>query len=422
MKIGIIGGSGLEDPQILEDYEEKEVVTPYGNPSSKLTCGKLNNVEVCVISRHGKNHEIPPTKVNYKANIIALKQEGCEIVLGISAVGSLKQEIEPGDLVFPNQFIDFTKQRENTFYNKIGEVVHTEMAKPFSENLRKILFENAKELGFKCHEKANIIVIEGPRFSTRAESFMFRNFADIIGMTTVPECVLAKEAGLEYASIAMSTDYDCWKENEEPVTFEMVMKTMKENVIKVKNLLIKVLPKIAKYDEEFIKSKIRTIPNFPKHGIMFRDITSLLSDAEGMKKVIDIFYNRYKDKKIKIVAGIESRGFIFGSLLANKLNIGFVPIRKPGKLPGETISEEYDLEYGKDKVEVHRDAIKQGERVLIVDDLIATGGTCLASCNLIEKLGGEIVECVFVIELSDLKGKEKLNKWNVYSLLSFEGE
>lgn len=422
VKIGIIGGSGLDDPKLIENYEEREVETPYGKPSSKISCGRISGVDVCILARHGKNHEIYPSGINFRANIYALKSLGCTHILATSAIGSLKEEIRPGNLVFPNQFIDFTKFRKNTFFDEYGDVKHVPMAEPYSEELRKILAEECRGLGFNYHERATMIVIEGPRFSTKAESHMFRNFADIIGMTGFPEIALANELEIPYATIAMSTDYDCWKEGEDPVTFEMVMQRMKENADKVKKLLLKVILRIACRDEEFIKSKIRTIPNFPKPGIMFRDITTLLKDPEGMKRVIEIFCNRYKNKKIDVIAGIESRGFIIGGILADKLGVGFVPVRKPGKLPADTVSEEYELEYGKDKVEIHRDAIKPGDNVLIIDDLIATGGTCAATCNLIEKLGGRIEECGFIVELLDLKGRDKLSKWNVFCMIGFEGE
>ena len=424
MKIGIIGGSGLDDPKLFEEYQEIEVNTPYGKPSSKLTCGKINGVNVCIIARHGKSHEIPPSRVNYRANIYALKQECCTHIIATSAVGSLKTSIKPGDLVFPDQFIDLTKFRPNTFFDQIGEVKHPQMSEPYDKELRKILIETCSELGYGFHERASMVVVEGPRFSTRAESFMFRNFADIIGMTGFPEVALANELEIPYATIAMSTDYDCWKDDEEPVTFEIVMKRMKENADKVKNLLLRIIPRIANNDEDFIKSKITNIPNWPKQGVIFRDITSLLNDSDGMKKVIEIFYNRYKDKKIDVVVGIESRGFIMGGILADKLGVGFVPIRKPGKLPRETISEEYELEYGKDKVEIHKDAIKQGQRVLLIDDLIAIGGTSSASASLIKKLGGEIVEVGFIVELKDLHGRKKLEDkgYKVFSIVSFEGE
>ncbi len=170
-----------------------------------------------------------------------------------------------------------------------------------------------------------------------------------------------------------------------------------------------------------IKSRIRTVPHWPKEGIMFRDITTLLKDPQGFKETIDLLHKRYADKKIDIVIGIESRGFIFGAPLAYLLGCGFVPIRKPGKLPAECESEEYTLEYGKDKIEIHKDAIKKGDRVLIVDDLIATAGTASAARNLVKKLGGEIVECAFIVELIDLKGRDKLKGENVYSIVEFEG-
>ncbi len=173
---------------------------------------------------------------------------------------------------------------------------------------------------------------------------------------------------------------------------------------------------------EDIKSKIRAVPNWPKQGIMFRDITTLLKDPEGLKLACDRLYEHYKDKDIDVIAGIESRGFIFGTALAYLLNKGFVLIRKPGKLPAETVSQEYELEYGIDKIEVHKDAIKEGDKVLIVDDLLATGGTLKAACELIEKLGGKVAGCAYIIELVDLNGREKLSKYDLFNLVEFEGE
>jgi adenine phosphoribosyltransferase len=173
---------------------------------------------------------------------------------------------------------------------------------------------------------------------------------------------------------------------------------------------------------EDIKSKIRTIPNWPKKGVMFRDITTLLKDEEGFSDTCHRLYEHYKNKKIDIVAGIESRGFIFGTALAMLLKKGFVPIRKKGKLPAETVSQEYELEYGIDRIEVHKDAIKKGDRVLLVDDLLATGGTMKAACQLIEKCGGKVVGCAFVVELPDLHGIEKLKGYDVFHLVEFEGE
>ena len=169
-----------------------------------------------------------------------------------------------------------------------------------------------------------------------------------------------------------------------------------------------------------IKSKIRTVPHWPKEGIMFRDITTLLKDPQGFKETIDLLHKRYANKKIDKVIGIESRGFIFGAPLAYLLGCGFVPIRKRGKLPAECASEEYTLEYGKDKIEVHKDAISNGDRILIVDDLIATAGTADAARKLVKKLGGKIIECAFIVELIDLKGRDKLKGENIYSIVEFE--
>lgn len=243
VKIGIIGGSGLDDPKILKESKEKEVFTDYGNPSSKLTIGKISGVDVVILARHGKGHTITPTNVNFRANIQALKDQGCTHILATTAVGSLREEIKPGNLVFPSQFIDFTKQRKMTFFD--DKVIHTPMAEPFDKNLRKLLIDETKKLKFDYNSDVTVITIEGPRFSTKAESHMFRAWgADIINMSTCPEIILANELKIPYQSIAMSTDYDCWLESEESVTWEMILKTMHDNSEKVKKLLIEVIPKI----------------------------------------------------------------------------------------------------------------------------------------------------------------------------------
>jgi adenine phosphoribosyltransferase len=173
-----------------------------------------------------------------------------------------------------------------------------------------------------------------------------------------------------------------------------------------------------------IKSRIRTVPHYPKQGIMFRDITTLLKDPIGLRATVDELARRYADTKIDKIAGIESRGFIVGAPLAFVLGKGFVPIRKKGKLPAETIGHDYELEYGTDRIEIHTDAISKGERVLLVDDLIATGGTAEAACKLIEKIGGSIVECCFVIDLPDVGGRKRLEKHGhkVFALCEFEGD
>jgi len=245
--IGIIGGSGLEKLKIFSDVAELEMSNAYGKPSSTFFQGTSGNSTVFILSRHGRDHRITPTHVNNRANIRALKDLGCEYILATTACGSLREEIGRGHIVIPDQFIDFTRLRINTFYDTFepGAMGHTAMADPFSGELRKLLITTGKELGFPLHEKGTVVSIEGPRFSTRAESAMFRLLGgDVINMSIAPEAALANEAGIPYAAIALSTDYDCWKHDEEPVTWEEVMKVFNENVSRVTDLLLKVIGKI----------------------------------------------------------------------------------------------------------------------------------------------------------------------------------
>ena len=248
-KIGIIGGSGLDDPKLMTDSQEIEVETEYGKPSSPLTTGKIEGVDVVLIARHGRKHEIPPTRVNYRANITALKEQGCTHIIATTACGSLRKDINRGDFIILDQFIDFTRLRPVTFFEEFpggGEnAKHTPMATPFSEELRKVLIETGKENGIKIHEKGTVITIEGPRFSTRAESKMFSMWgADVINMSIAPEAILANEAGIPYAAVAMSTDYDCLFDDVPPVSWEEILKVFGENVDKVLNLLVKTIPKV----------------------------------------------------------------------------------------------------------------------------------------------------------------------------------
>ena len=171
-----------------------------------------------------------------------------------------------------------------------------------------------------------------------------------------------------------------------------------------------------------LKDTIRSIPNWPIEGVIFRDITTLMQDPAAFKEACDIFHERYKNMKIDKVVGIDARGFVFGAVLAYHLNIGFIPVRKKGKLPYKTISESYSLEYGKNEVEMHEDSIKKGEKVVIIDDLIATGGTIEAAVKLVKRLGGDIVECGFIVELPDLKGREKIKDEKIFAICEFEGD
>ena len=239
-RIGIIGGSGLEDPEIIENPEKVKLATPYG-AHSDITIGEIDKKPVAILSRHNKKHNLPPTQVNNRANIYALNELKCSKIVASTAVGSLRDVIEPGDIVFPDQFIDFTRHRETTFFESFlqGEMKHTQMADPFNEQIRNELIEKAAELKISIHNKATVITIEGPRFSTRAESHMFRAWgADLINMSIAPEAILANEMDIPYAVIAMSTDYDCWKDDSEPVSWEAVLETFNKNVNNVLELLL----------------------------------------------------------------------------------------------------------------------------------------------------------------------------------------
>lgn len=245
-KIGIIGGSGLDDPKLLQDVEEIDADTPWGKPSSVITMGKLGQTEVAILARHGKKHQFSPTQVNNRANIQALKDIGVTHLIATTACGSLQEEIGRGDFVVIDQFIDFTRFRKNTFFDSFADGAHhTAMAEPFDAGIREVLIKANQELGFRAHPAGTVVTIEGPRFSTIAESKMFRVWgADIINMSTAPEAMLAVEAGIPYAAIAMSTDYDCWKEDEEPVSWEEILKVFNQNADNVKKVLLKAVTMI----------------------------------------------------------------------------------------------------------------------------------------------------------------------------------
>lgn len=244
VKIGIIGGSGLDDPDILEHPEDRAATTSYGAPSAPLKHGRIAGKEVCILARHGREHTIPPTFVNNRANIMALKEAGCTHILATTAVGSLREEIGRGHLVVLDQFIDFTRLRAVSFFETFEPQApaHTPMPEPFDAGLRDLFTASCQEHGYAFHPKGTVVTIEGSRFSTKAESFMFRSWgADVINMSTAPEAILANEAGVPYAAIAMSTDYDCWKADEDPVSWEEVLRIFKENAEKVTTVLIDVI-------------------------------------------------------------------------------------------------------------------------------------------------------------------------------------
>ncbi|KAK7588113.1 hypothetical protein V9T40_005358 [Parthenolecanium corni] len=263
VKIGIIGGSGLDDPDILENAVPKTVSTPFGSPSSPLLEGTICGVPCVLLARHGKKHDITPSKVNYRANIWALKEAGCTHVIVSSACGSLQENIAPGDLVIPDSFIDLTKHRELTFYNNNEptpkKVVHIPMEPAFCVETRQVLIEAAKKLNINCHEAGTAVVIEGPRFSTIAESRVYRSWgAQLVNMTLAPEVALAKEAGLCYACVAMATDYDCWHESAEAVNVSSVIAMFQKNVEKVTQLIIASVQLIAARNWDDVIDKLKT--------------------------------------------------------------------------------------------------------------------------------------------------------------------
>jgi len=257
-EIGIIGGSGLYDPGIIKDAQEVKVYTPYGEPSDYITVGKVEGRSVAFLPRHGRGHRIPPHKINYRANVWAMKELGVKFLISVSAVGSLRLDYKPGDFVVPDQFIDMTKKRDYTFFD--GPVVaHVSMAEPFCESLRRVIVSASKDLNITTHDRGTYICIEGPRFSTRAESRVWKEVfkADVVGMTLVPEVNLACEAQLCYATIAMVTDYDVFAEI--PVTAEEVTRVMAENTEKVKRLLYEVIKRLPEKPEEGLCSCCRSL-------------------------------------------------------------------------------------------------------------------------------------------------------------------
>ncbi len=246
--IGIIGGSGLYDMAGLVLDEERRIDTPFGAPSDALRFGRLDGVRVVFLPRHGRGHRVNPSEINYRANIWALKSVGASAVLSVSAVGSMREEIEPGQLVFVDQFIDRTRgQRAHTFFED-GCVAHVGFADPTCPHLSSFLAAEAVRAGIEHHLGGTYICIEGPQFSTRAESRMYRGWgASVIGMTNLTEAKLAREAELHYATIAMSTDYDVWHESEEDVTVAAVLATMRNNVAKAQTVIRASVPVIDRW-------------------------------------------------------------------------------------------------------------------------------------------------------------------------------
>ena len=249
-KIGIIGGSGLYNIDKLNVIDEIFIANAYGFPSAPIVHGTIEGIEADLyfLPRHGVGHILNPSEVPYQANILAMKSLGVDWIISISAVGSLKEDIPPGDMVVIDQFIDRTKARPATFFND-GLVAHVGFGDPICPTLRQFLLEGSKEITEKVHDGGTYVCMEGPAFSTRAESNLYRSWgASVIGMTNLPEAKLAREAEISYATLAMSTDYDCWHTDHDDVTVDQVIAIMKQNVEVAKDILLKVLPKVAAYE------------------------------------------------------------------------------------------------------------------------------------------------------------------------------
>jgi 5'-methylthioadenosine phosphorylase len=244
-KLGVIGGSGLYQMEGLTGVESVEVDTPFGKPSDAIVLGSLEEVPVAFLPRHGRGHRLNPTQIPVRANIYALKSLGVERIISVSAVGSLKEEFAPLDLVVPDQLIDRTRLRDNTFFDQ-GMVVHISIAEPYCSSTSRVIHDGATRMGLKAHPGGTMVVMEGPAFSTRGESFMYRSWgAGLIGMTALPEAKLAREAEICYATMAWVTDYDCWRQSEEAVSVEMIIETLTKNVANSKELLRRVMPHLA---------------------------------------------------------------------------------------------------------------------------------------------------------------------------------
>jgi len=280
--VGVIGGSGLYEMEGLEEVQTLTLKTPFGDPSDSFIVGRLEGVKVAFLPRHGKGHRIPPSSLNFRANIYGMKMLGVQWIIGVSAVGSMKESIHPGEMVIPNQFIDQTKDRPNTFFSD-GIVGHISFADPVCPNLSQILFNAGKEVGATVHQNGTYLCIEGPQFSTRAESKLYRTWGvDIIGMTNLPEAKLAREAEICYSTLAFATDYDCWHTGAGDVSIGEVLKILAQST------------KIAK---RAIQHAIKHLPEkrdcLCAHALKYAMITAKKFIPEKTKKDLGPIIGKY---------------------------------------------------------------------------------------------------------------------------------
>ena len=281
-KIGVIGGSGLYEMEGLTDIGYVKIDTPFGEPSDEIITGTLGNARLAFLPRHGKGHMILPSEINYRANIFALKLLGVDTVIGFSAVGSMKEEIKPGDLVVPHQFIDRTRGRPSTFFGN-GIVAHIPFADPVCPSLADLLAGCIEAEGVKVHQGGTYMCMEGPQFSTRAESNLYRSWGvDVIGMTNIPEAKLAREAEICYSTVALATDYDCWHETEEDVSVEAILQIMHQNV--------EVARKVIRRAVDRIESRQQCTCG---QTLMYAIITDKKAIPEKIKKDLEPIIGKY---------------------------------------------------------------------------------------------------------------------------------
>jgi len=284
MKVGIIGGSGLYHLEELEEVEEVHLDTPFGKPSSYFVTGEVNGIPVAFLPRHGIGHVLLPTEIPFRANIWGLKMLGVTHLISVGAVGSLREEIEPGHMVFPDQFIDLTRHRKSTFFGN-GVVGHVQFGNPVCSELSEKLVEAAQTVGATMHVGGTYICMEGPAFSSRAESLLYRSWgADVIGMTNVQEAKLAREAEMAFASIALATDYDCWHVSESEVSVEDIIKVMHANVETARQILVETLRKISP-----------DFPNSQADALKFSLITDKSKISKTTCRDLDLLLGRYLD-------------------------------------------------------------------------------------------------------------------------------
>jgi 5'-methylthioadenosine phosphorylase len=284
--VGIIGGSGLYELEGLERVEEQHLNTTFGEPSDAVLTGYLGDTRLLFLPRHGRGHRIPPHRINYRANILALKKLGAEQIISVSAVGSMKDNIQPGDVVLPDQFFDRTRSRVSTFFDDDGVAAHVALADPIDAALQGALYRAAVATGVRTHRNGTYICIDGPQFSTRAESNIYRSWGvDVIGMTNLPEARLAREAELPYATIALVTDYDCWHTEHDAVTVEQVVSTLSKNVATARQMLINVAPLLPDPAESPATSAL-------EHAIMTRP--DLITEAahERLSPLIGKYFDK----------------------------------------------------------------------------------------------------------------------------------